>query len=149
MRFVDFVTISVRGGRGGNGGLSFRREKYIPKGGPDGGDGGRGGDVLLEAAQGALTLADFQYEKRFRAEDGEPGKGALKAGAAGKDLIIPVPCGTIVYDQETGEILADLVEPGDLTVAAKGGRPGRGNARFKSSVRKTPRFAEKGRGGGV
>ena len=144
MRFVDFVTISVRGGRGGNGGLSFRREKYIPKGGPDGGDGGRGGDVLLEAAQGALTLADFQYEKRFRAEDGEPGKGALKAGAAGKDLIIPVPCGTIVYDQETGEILADLVEPGDRTVAARGGRPGRGNARFKSSVRKTPRFAEKG-----
>lgn len=147
MKFVDFVTISVRGGRGGNGGLSFRREKYIPKGGPDGGDGGKGGDVLLESVQGALTLADFQYEKSFRADDGTPGKGALRTGMAGKDVIIPVPCGTIIYDQETGEILADLVEPGDRAIVARGGRPGRGNARFKNSVRKAPRFAEKGEEG--
>ncbi len=144
MKFVDFTRISVRGGRGGNGCLSFRREKFIPKGGPDGADGGRGGDILLEAAPGALTLADFEYEKKFQAGNGEPGKGGMKSGGAGEDKIVIVPCGTIVYDDETGEILADLVEPGDRIVAAKGGRPGRGNAHFANSVRKTPRFAEKG-----
>ena len=144
MKFVDFVRIEVSGGRGGNGCLSFRREKFIPKGGPDGADGGKGGDVILEAAPGALTLADFEYEKKFSGGHGQPGKGSLKSGAAGEDRIITVPCGTIVYDDETGEIFADLVEPGERFVVAHGGRPGRGNAHFANSVRKTHRFAEKG-----
>lgn len=144
MKFVDFVRITVKGGRGGSGCLSFRREKFIPKGGPDGADGGKGGDIVLEATSGALTLADFVYEKNFQAGHGQPGKGSLKSGAAGEDRLIVVPCGTIVYDDETGKILADLVEPGDHIVIAKGGRPGRGNTHFANSVRKTPRFAEKG-----
>ncbi len=144
MKFVDFIRIQVTGGRGGNGCLSFRREKFVPKGGPDGADGGRGGDVILEAAPGALTLADFEFEKKFTAGHGEHGKGSLKTGATGADRIIRVPCGTIVYDDDTKEILADLVEPGERAVIARGGRGGRGNARFANSVRKTPRFAEKG-----
>lgn len=144
MKFVDFTRIHVVGGRGGNGCLSFRREKFVPKGGPDGADGGRGGDIILEAASGALTLADFVYEKKFTAGHGEHGKGSLKTGAAGTDRVIQVPCGTIVYDDDSGEILADLVEPGERAVIARGGRGGRGNARFANSVRKTPRFAEKG-----
>ena len=144
MKFVDFITIEVRGGRGGNGCLSFRREKFIPKGGPDGADGGRGGDVLLEAAPGDLTLADFEYQKKFQAGHGGPGKGSLKSGFAGQDLVISVPCGTIVYDRDSGEIIADLVDPGERVVVAKGGRPGRGNTHFANSVRKSPRFAEKG-----
>ncbi|HOO86846.1 MAG TPA: hypothetical protein PK442_04030, partial [Synergistales bacterium] len=105
MKFVDFTRISVRGGRGGNGCLSFRREKFIPKGGPDGADGGRGGDIILEAAPGALTLADFEYEKKFQAGNGEPGKGGMKSGGAGNDKIVIVPCGTIVYDDDTGQML--------------------------------------------
>ena len=144
MKFVDLVKIEVTGGRGGNGCLSFRREKYIPKGGPDGGDGGRGGDVIMEAVPGALTLADFEYEKRFKGGNGQPGKGSHKAGAAGDDRVIFVPCGTIVYNDETGEVEADLVEPGERAVVARGGKGGRGNAHFANSVRKTPRFAEKG-----
>ncbi|NLB82724.1 MAG: GTPase ObgE [Synergistaceae bacterium] len=144
MKFVDFISIEVLGGRGGNGCLSFRREKFVPKGGPDGANGGRGGDVILQAAPGALTLADFEYQKKFQADNGGPGKGSLKSGFAGKDLVISVPCGTIVYDSDTGEIIADLVDPGERVVAAKGGRPGRGNAHFANSVRKSPRFAEKG-----
>lgn len=144
MKFVDFVTIHVRGGRGGNGCLSFRREKYIPKGGPDGADGGRGGDVILEAAAGDLTLADFEYERKFQAGNGQPGKGGLKSGAAGEDLVVTVPCGTIVYDAGTGRVLGDLVEPGDRLVAVKGGKGGKGNTHFANSVRKSPRFAEKG-----
>lgn len=103
MKFVDFVRIEVSGGRGGNGCLSFRREKFIPKGGPDGADGGKGGDVILEAAPGALTLADFEYEKKFSGGHGQPGKGSLKSGGAGDDRVITVPCGTIVYDDETGD----------------------------------------------
>lgn len=144
MKFVDFVEISVRGGRGGNGCLSFRREKFVPKGGPDGGDGGRGGNVVLRAASGALTLADFEFEKDIRAGDGTAGKGGIRTGKAGTDRVIEVPCGTIVYDRDSGQILADLVEPGESIVAARGGRPGRGNAHFANSVRKAPRFAEMG-----
>lgn len=144
MKFVDFIRVQVSGGRGGNGCLSFRREKFVPKGGPDGADGGRGGDVILEAAAGALTLADFEYEKKFTGGHGGHGKGKLKTGAAGTDKIIQVPCGTIVYDDDTGEILADLVDPGERAIVARGGRGGRGNTCFANSVRKTPRFAEKG-----
>ncbi|MDI9371086.1 MAG: GTPase ObgE [Synergistaceae bacterium] len=144
MKFVDFAKISVRGGRGGDGCLSFRREKFVPKGGPDGGDGGRGGDVVLLATAGSLTLADFDYKKLFQGGNGESGKGSMKTGKAGKDTIVNVPCGTIVYDEDTGEMTADLVEPGDRVIVAKGGRPGRGNAHFANSVRKAPRFAERG-----
>ncbi|MBQ9566032.1 MAG: GTPase ObgE [Synergistaceae bacterium] len=144
MKFVDLAKITVKAGRGGNGALSFRREKFIPKGGPDGADGGQGGSVILEAVKGgAVTLADFEYNRRFQAGHAGHGSGAMRTGADGEDLRVPVPCGTLVRDEE-GRILADLVEPGQTFVAARGGRGGRGNARFASSTRRTPRFAEKG-----
>ena len=133
----------MRAGRGGNGALSFRREKFIPKGGPDGADGGQGGSVILEAVGGVVTLADFEYNRRFQAGHAGHGAGAMRTGANGEDLRISVPCGTLVRDEE-GRILADLVEPGQTFVAARGGRGGRGNAHFATSVRRTPRFAEKG-----
>lgn len=144
MKFVDLVRIMVKAGRGGNGSLSFRREKFLPKGGPDGGDGGKGGDVVLEARGGIVTLADFQYNKKFQAGHGEHGRGSLQMGGNGEDVLVPVPCGTLVRDAETEELLADLVEVGQRFVAAKGGRGGKGNAHFTSSVRRAPRFAEKG-----
>lgn len=144
MKFIDLVRILVRGGRGGNGCLSFRREKYIPKGGPDGGDGGVGGSVVLRAVSGIHTLADFEYEKTFRAESAEAGKGKCMHGKDGEDLVIDVPCGTIIRDAESKEILADLLEPEERFVVARGGRGGRGNIHFSSSVRRAPRFSEKG-----
>ncbi|MDR2522894.1 MAG: GTPase ObgE [Synergistaceae bacterium] len=144
MKFVDLVRIAVKAGRGGNGSLSFHREKYLPKGGPDGADGGRGGDVVLEAVGGIVTLADFEYNKKFQAGHGEHGKGSMRVGANGEELLIHLPCGTLVRDAETGEPIADLVEPGQRFVAARGGRGGRGNAHFANSVRRAPRFAEKG-----
>lgn len=143
MKFVDIAKINVRGGRGGNGALSFRREKFIPKGGPDGADGGKGGDVVLEAVGGFLTLADFEYNRRFQAGHAGHGAGAMRTGSNGDDLCVKVPCGTLVIDED-GRILADLVDPGQTFVAAKGGRGGRGNAHFSTSVRRAPRFAEKG-----
>lgn len=147
MKFVDIVKIHVAGGHGGDGSLSFRREKFIPKGGPDGGDGGKGGDVVFEAVSGILTLADFQYERRFQAGRGESGSGALRFGKDGADTVIKVPCGTVVSDAEGGEFLSDLVEPGERFTVAKGGRGGKGNAHFASSVRRAPRFAQKGDAG--
>lgn len=147
MKFVDLVQIHVSAGHGGDGSLSFRREKFIPKGGPDGGDGGKGGDVILEAVPGMLTLADFQYTRRFQAGRGEGGKGALKIGAGGADTVITVPCGTVVTDAETGEFIADLIQAKERFVVAHGGRGGKGNAHFASSVRRAPRFAQKGDAG--
>ena len=147
MKFTDLVRINVKAGRGGNGALSFRREKFIPKGGPDGGDGGKGGDVILKAVGGIVTLADFEYNRRFQAGHAGHGSGALRYGSKGEDLIIEVPCGTLVKDESTGKILADLVEPGQVFIAAKGGRGGRGNSHFTSSTRRAPRFAEKGDAG--
>ena len=144
MKFVDILSISVSGGRGGNGCMSFRREKFIPKGGPDGGNGGQGGDVVLEATTNLQTLADFEHRRHFVAGNGEHGKGNAKNGRRGESLLLKVPCGTIVFDGETGEGLADLVEPGDRYVAALGGRGGRGNRVFASSQRRAPRFSEKG-----
>ncbi|MDR1621087.1 MAG: GTPase ObgE [Synergistaceae bacterium] len=147
MKFVDLVRIAVKAGRGGNGSLSFRREKFLPKGGPDGGNGGNGGDVVLEARGGIVTLADFEYNKKFQAGHAGHGKGSMQMGSDGEDVSIPLPCGTLVRDAETGELIADLVEAGQRFVVAKGGRGGKGNAHFASSVRRAPRFAEKGDAG--
>ncbi|MDR1019208.1 MAG: GTPase ObgE [Synergistaceae bacterium] len=147
MKFVDLLSISVSGGRGGNGCMSFRREKFIPKGGPDGGNGGRGGDVILEATANLQTLADFEHRRRFAAGNGEHGSGNGKNGRGGESFVLKVPCGTLVFDEETGEGLADLVEEGDRYVAALGGRGGRGNRVFASSQRRAPRFSEKGETG--
>jgi GTP-binding protein len=139
MKFVDEATITVQAGNGGNGALSFRREKFVPKGGPDGGDGGRGGDVILVANSGLNTLADFRYTRRFKAGTGQPGAGRNCSGAAGKDCIVRVPVGTLVYSEETGELLVDLQRDEQIFKIAAGGRGGVGNARFKSSVNQTPR----------
>ncbi len=141
------VTIQVSAGRGGNGCMSFRREKFVPKGGPDGGNGGRGGHVYLEATPDIHTLADFEYSRRISATDGEHGQGSKKFGANGSDVVVKVPCGTVVFDKDRGEPLADLVEPGDRCQAARGGRGGKGNAHFASSRRRAPRFSEKGEEG--
>ena len=148
MKFVDLVKINVKAGRGGNGCLSFRREKFVPKGGPDGADGGRGGSIYLEASPGLHTLADYEFRKRFNAPNGEHGRGKKQVGKNGQDLTIHVPCGTIVYNNEDGSLLGDLVEPGERIMVARGGRGGHGNAYYANSVRRAPRFAEKGEEGG-
>ncbi len=144
MKFVDIAEIFVKAGRGGNGALSFRREKFVPKGGPDGADGGKGGDVIIEAVGGVVTLADFEYDRRFQAGHAGHGSGAMRTGANGEDLKIFVPCGTLIKDAEDNKILADLVEPGQNFIAAHGGRGGKGNAHFANSARRAPKFAEKG-----
>jgi GTP-binding protein len=147
MKFVDEITVYVCGGRGGNGCMSFRREKYRPNGGPDGGNGGRGGNVVLKAVSNLQSLADFEQRRRFMAENGSHGEGNAKNGASGRTTTLGVPCGTLVYDAASGEGVADLVEEGDSFVAAMGGRGGRGNRVFASSTRKAPRFSEKGESG--
>jgi GTP-binding protein len=147
MKFVDEVTITVKSGSGGAGAVSFRREAYVPKGGPDGGDGGRGGDVVLEADPDRTTLLDLQYQQHYRAADGERGRGGEAAGRGADDLVVRVPVGTLVRDPADGAVLADLDRPGARWVAAKGGRGGKGNAHFKSSVRQAPRFAQPGEPG--
>ncbi|AXF78290.1 Obg family GTPase CgtA [Erwinia tracheiphila] len=139
MKFVDEATILVAAGDGGNGCVSFRREKYIPKGGPDGGDGGDGGDVYLQADENLNTLIDYRFEKSFRAERGQNGQSRDCTGKRGQDIIIKVPVGTRVTDQGTGETLGDMMNHGQLQMVAKGGWHGLGNSRFKSSVNRTPR----------
>ncbi|MCR4431446.1 MAG: GTPase ObgE [Tepidanaerobacteraceae bacterium] len=145
--FIDRAKIYVKGGDGGNGVVAFRREKYVPRGGPSGGDGGKGGDVILKVDPGLSTLMDFRYKVHYKAERGSHGQGSNKIGRSAEDLIIRVPPGTVVKDSETGEVLADLVEQGQTFIAARGGRGGRGNARFASSIHKAPDFAEKGEPG--
>ncbi|MDD4541900.1 MAG: GTPase ObgE [Eubacteriales bacterium] len=142
--FYDQATIEVRSGHGGNGCVSFRREKYIPDGGPDGGHGGRGGDVIFRADKSINTLEAFRYRRHFFAKDGQNGMGNLRTGASADDLIVQVPVGTLIFDDEEGILIADLKEEGDEIVAAKGGRGGRGNASFKNSVRQAPKFASAG-----
>jgi GTPase len=137
----------VAGGDGGRGAVSFRRERYLPNGGPDGGDGGRGGDVVLVAEAQTSSLGAFRERRRFRAENGRPGAGALKSGRDGTDLVLQVPVGTLVHDLDSGAVLADLAAPGERLVVAAGGRGGRGNARFATSVRQAPRIGEIGEPG--
>ncbi len=144
--FIDEAKIFVKAGDGGNGVVSFFRAKYIPKGGPDGGDGGRGGSVILEVDEGLRTLMDFRYQRHFKATRGRHGQGANKKGANGQDIVLKVPPGTLVKDEERN-ILADLTEPGERTVVAKGGMGGRGNAHFATPTRRSPSFAEKGEPG--
>ncbi|MCF8039483.1 MAG: GTPase ObgE [Desulfohalobiaceae bacterium] len=150
MKFVDEAVILVRSGKGGSGCVSFRREKYIPKGGPDGGDGGKGGDVVLTVQTDKLTLYDLRLQKSYSAENGRPGKGQAKHGRSGRDLVLEVPAGTLVLEvAENGSrtVLADLSEKGQTFTAVHGGRGGKGNSHFKSSTMRTPRFAQPGEPG--
>ena len=139
MKFVDEATIRVQAGNGGHGCLSFRREKYVHRGGPDGGDGGHGGSVYLVAEPSLNTLADFRVARRFRADTGQGGSGRNKTGRSGEDLDVQIPCGTVVHDVDTGELICDLTEAGQSQMVAEGGRGGLGNTRFKSSVNRAPR----------
>lgn len=145
--FVDEVVIHVRGGRGGDGAVAFRREKYVPKGGPDGGDGGHGGSVFLKATAGLDTLLDLSGRHHWHAENGQNGMGSNCYGKRGKNLVIPVPPGTLVFDSETDRLLKDLVDDGEVVCVAPGGKGGRGNARFATSTNQAPREATPGRPG--
>lgn len=145
--FVDYAEIEVNGGSGGAGCVSFRREKYVRKGGPDGGDGGRGGDVIFKTDANLTTLLDFRYKKTYHAENGRPGEGGLRSGKSGESILIKIPAGTIIKNRETEEVIADLSEAGIEFVVAVGGRGGRGNDHFKSPTNQTPRNAEPGRPG--
>lgn len=142
--FVDQVRIFVKAGRGGDGVCSFRREKYVPRGGPDGGDGGNGGNVVLTASQRLSTLLDLRYQQRYVAEDGRPGEGSNRHGRTAPDVTILVPVGTMVFDEDTDDLLADLVAEGQSYVAARGGRGGRGNSHFATSTNRVPTHFEPG-----
>ncbi len=144
MKFIDEATITVRAGDGGRGCVSFRREKYVPRGGPDGGNGGNGGSVILRVSPNLSTLLDFRYRRVFKAKRGQHGMGKNMHGRNGPDLVIPVPPGTVVCDRETGERLADLTRAGEEVRAAAGGRGGRGNASFATSTRQAPETAQPG-----
>lgn len=141
---IDYVEIYVKSGKGGKGAISFRREKFVPKGGPDGGDGGKGGEIILTSDPNINTLLDFRYKKEFIAEDGENGLGALKTGKSGKDIEIKVPVGTVIKDTLTERILYDFLQPNDSFIIAKGGKGGRGNNHFKTPTNQTPRKADTG-----
>lgn len=145
--FIDYTKIFIKAGDGGNGAVAFRREKYVPKGGPAGGNGGRGGNVIFIADQNLNTLLDFRYKKHYNAENGQPGGSSLKDGRNGKDIYIKVPVGTIIKDAQTEELIFDLDENGKEFVAAKGGKGGKGNANFATPTNQTPRFAENGKPG--
>ncbi len=147
MKFVDEAEIRVEAGKGGNGCVSFRREKFIPRGGPDGGDGGDGGSVYLVGTRGLNTLADFRVNRRFHAESGQNGMGRNRTGRSGADLEVPLPVGTVVTDAETGERIGDVIGVGQRLLVARGGARGVGNTRFKSSTNRTPRQATPGTAG--
>jgi len=147
VKFIDEVFISVQSGDGGSGCVSFRREKYIPRGGPDGGDGGKGGDVILKSSSRRRTLYPFRFKRQFKAQNGAHGQGKQKAGRNGADFFIEIPSGTIVRDADTGQVLKDFTKAGEEFIVAKGGRGGKGNTHFKSSTHRTPRFAQPGEAG--
>ena len=147
MQFVDYVKITVKAGDGGRGCVSFRREKYVPRGGPDGGDGGRGGHIIFKATDQLNTLLDLKYKREYRAEKGQHGKGKKMHGRNGKDCLVAVPVGTVIKDSQTEDILADLDKSGNEAVIARGGRGGLGNAHFATPTRQAPRFAQKGEEG--
>jgi len=144
MQFVDEAVIEVTGGHGGRGSISFRREAHVPLGGPDGGDGGRGGDIVAIADTGVATLMDHRYKRFYRAEDGKAGQGARKSGRDGEDTLVPVPVGTQILDEHTGEILADLDEAGKIAILAEGGQGGQGNCHYTTPTRQAPRIAQPG-----
>lgn len=145
--FIDYVEIEASSGSGGSGCVSFRREKYVPKGGPDGGDGGRGGDIVIEADENLNTLLDYRYRPFYKAENGQPGAGALKSGRDGQDTVLRVPVGTVVKNLETDEVVADMDAHGLRVIAAAGGRGGKGNNHFKSPTNQAPRKATPGKPG--
>ncbi|UCH20569.1 MAG: GTPase ObgE [Deltaproteobacteria bacterium] len=147
MKFIDEAIITVQSGDGGSGCVSFRREKFVPRGGPDGGDGGKGGDVVFKATSRRRTLYQFQFRNQFKAKNGAPGEGKQKTGRNGQNLIIEIPPGTVVRDAHTGLILKDFNKPGETCILAKGGRGGQGNSRFKTSTNRAPRFAQPGETG--
>jgi len=147
VKFIDEAVITVQSGDGGNGCVSFRREKYVPRGGPDGGDGGKGGDVVLVSSSDRRTLYPFRFQREFRAERGASGQGRQKTGKNGRDVFIEVPPGTLIRDAETDEIIEDFSKPGESFIAARGGRGGKGNTHFKSSTHRTPRFSQPGEAG--
>ena len=147
MKFVDYVTVTVRSGRGGPGSVHFRREKYEPNGGPDGGDGGAGGSVVVEGDESLYTLLDLRYNRHHFADGGESGGGSGKSGKAGDDVVLRVPLGTVVRDADTDEVLGEVVEHGQGFVVAQGGRGGQGNTHFKSSTNQAPRYAQPGEAG--
>lgn len=149
MSFVDRAVVKIAAGAGGAGASSFARFKYVPKGGPDGGDGGRGGSVYLRADPNLATLLDYTYRSTWKADRGQHGKGKNMTGASGEDIVLPVPLGTLVRDVATGEVLGELLEPGQTLLAARGGRGGRGNARFATSTHQAPREWEPGGDGPV
>jgi len=145
--FVDYAKVYLKAGNGGNGCVAFRREKHVPKGGPSGGDGGKGGTIIVTADSNLYTLQDLKYHKSYRAGHGRPGQGARKSGADGRDVEIKVPIGTVVLDAESGHKLADFSQDGQHFVAAKGGRGGRGNATFVTPAKRAPRYAQPGEAG--
>lgn len=144
MKFIDTASIKLKAGRGGDGCVSFRREKYVPKGGPNGGSGGTGASIYFIGDKNRHTLMDFRYKSIYKAPDGEKGKGSDMNGKAGEDLILPVPLGTIIKNKDTGEIIADITKDGETVIAVKGGRGGRGNMHFATPEQRAPRYAEEG-----
>ena len=147
MKFIDEAFITVQSGDGGRGCISFRREKFVPRGGPDGGDGGNGGDVLLKSSSHRRTLYPFRFKRQFKAQNGAHGQGKQKTGKKGDDLIIEIPPGTLIIDEESNELIKDFTLPDETFIIAEGGRGGQGNSRFKSSTHRAPRFAQPGESG--
>ncbi len=145
--FIDKITIDLKGGRGGDGAVAFRREIYIPAGGPSGGDGGKGGNIIFQVDQGMRTLRDFRYKRHYKAQNGEDGKSKNMFGKDGEDLILKVPPGTVIKEKKTGAVIVDLVDHNEQRIVARGGKGGKGNARFKTSTRQAPNFATPGEDG--
>ena len=147
MKFIDEAIITVQSGDGGRGCVSFRREKFVPRGGPDGGDGGKGGDIVIKATARRRTLYQFRFRKHFKAKNGAQGQGKQKTGKDGQDLTIEIPPGTLVRDADTDRVIKDFTNPGETCILAKGGKGGQGNSRFKTSTNRAPRFAQPGEAG--